>query len=126
MSLEETKLHCGILKVIGFDLLGSSFFFFFNYVENLTFFKKNRKISQAYYTRKTKISPISCWKMTKFRREKKKHTDQLMKKMNWFWCWNGGNEPAAPTHQHTPWRMDGKWWGSSFLLGFSSLANHGG
>ncbi len=29
--------------------------------------------------------------------------------------------PPAP-----PWRMDGKWWGNSFLLGFSSLANHGG
>jgi hypothetical protein len=24
------------------------------------------------------------------------------------------------------WRMNGKWSGNSFLLGFSSLANHGG
>jgi hypothetical protein len=35
----------------------------------------------------------------------------------------GHNEPA-PTS--APWRMDGKWSGNSFLLGFSSLANHGG
>jgi hypothetical protein len=35
----------------------------------------------------------------------------------------GPNEPA-PTN--APWRMDGKWSGNSFLLGSSSLANHGG
>jgi hypothetical protein len=35
----------------------------------------------------------------------------------------GHNEPA-PTS--APWRMDGKWWGNSFLLGSRSLANHGG
>jgi hypothetical protein len=32
------------------------------------------------------------------------------------------NEPA-PTS--TPWRMNGEWWGNNFLLGPSSLANHG-
>jgi hypothetical protein len=35
----------------------------------------------------------------------------------------GQNEPA-PTG--APGRMDGKWSGNSFLLGASSLANHGG
>jgi hypothetical protein len=23
-----------------------------------------------------------------------------MEKMNWFWCWNGGSEPAAPISTH--------------------------
>jgi hypothetical protein len=35
----------------------------------------------------------------------------------------GPNEPALT---NAPWRMDGKWSGNSFLLGSSSLANHGG
>jgi hypothetical protein len=35
----------------------------------------------------------------------------------------GHGEPA-PTS--TPWKMDDKWSGDSFLLGSSSLANHGG
>jgi hypothetical protein len=39
MSLEETKFHHGIWKIIGFDLVGSSFFFKI-YVENLAFFFK--------------------------------------------------------------------------------------
>jgi hypothetical protein len=30
------------------------------------------------------------------------------------------------TYQRTQWRMDGKWWGNSLLLGSRSLANHGG
>jgi hypothetical protein len=34
----------------------------------------------------------------------------------------GHNEPHPPVHQ---WRMNGKWSGNSFLLGSSSLANHG-
>ncbi len=35
-----------------------------------------------------------------------------------------GHSELAPTS--APWRMNGKWWGNSFLLGSSSLANHGG
>jgi hypothetical protein len=35
-----------------------------------------------------------------------------------------GHSEPAPTS--TPWRMDGKWSGNSFLLGSSYLANHGG
>jgi hypothetical protein len=27
---------------------------------------------------------------------------------------------------NTPWRMDGKWWGNSFLLGSNYVANHDG
>jgi hypothetical protein len=30
-----------------------------------------------------------------------------------------------PVPTSGPWRMDGKWSGNSFLLGSSSLANHG-
>jgi hypothetical protein len=36
---------------------------------------------------------------------------------------SGHSEPAATS---APWRMNGKWSGNSFLLGFSSLANHDG
>jgi hypothetical protein len=36
----------------------------------------------------------------------------------------GHSEPAPTTT--APWRMDGKWSGNNFLLGSSSLANHGG
>jgi hypothetical protein len=40
-------------------------------------------------------------------------------------AWKGwGHSEPAPTS--APWRMDGKWSGNSFLLGSSSLANHGG
>jgi len=35
-----------------------------------------------------------------------------------------GHSEPVPTS--APWRMDGKWSGNSFLLGSSSLANHGG
>jgi hypothetical protein len=35
----------------------------------------------------------------------------------------GHCEPATTS---APWRMNGKWSRNSFLLGFSSLANHGG
>jgi hypothetical protein len=35
-----------------------------------------------------------------------------------------GHSEPAPTS--APWRMNGKWSGDSFLLAFSSLANHGG
>jgi hypothetical protein len=31
-----------------------------------------------------------------------------------------------PAPISAPWRMNGKWWGNSFLFAFSSLANHGG
>jgi hypothetical protein len=41
-----------------------------------------------------------------------------------WWAHHEHSDEPAPTS--TPWRMDdGKWWGNSFLLGFSSLANHG-
>jgi hypothetical protein len=33
---------------------------------------------------------------------------------------------SEPVPTSAPWRMDGKWSGNSFLLGSSSLANHGG
>jgi hypothetical protein len=33
---------------------------------------------------------------------------------------------CEPTLTGAPWRMDGKWFGNNFLLGSSSLANHGG
>jgi hypothetical protein len=34
-----------------------------------------------------------------------------------------GHSESAPTS--APWRMNGKWSGNNFLLGSSSLANHG-
>jgi hypothetical protein len=37
---------------------------------------------------------------------------------------SGGHSAPAPTSALR--RMDGKWSGNSFLLGSSSLANHGG
>jgi hypothetical protein len=33
---------------------------------------------------------------------------------------------SEPAHTSAPWRMNGKWSGNNFLLGSSSLANHGG
>ncbi len=48
MSLEETKFHSGIWKIIRFDLVGNRFFFLKIYVENFSiFYLKIRKISQA-------------------------------------------------------------------------------
>jgi len=35
-----------------------------------------------------------------------------------------GHIEPAPTS--APWKMDGKWSGNSFLLGFSSITSHGG
>ncbi len=45
--------------------------------------------------------------------------------------WNFGNNTrhanhSEPASTRAPWRMDGKWSRNSFLLGSSSLANHGG
>ncbi len=45
------------------------------------------------------------------------------------WVKLQGKQPhqlTATVNQHPPWRMNGMWWGNSFLLGSSSLANHGG
>ncbi len=53
------------------------------------------------------------------------------------WCSHPTNDHELPNfdpqclsqcnnaHQPTPWRMNDKWSGKGFLLGFSSLANHG-
>ncbi len=44
----------------------------------------------------------------------------------WYQAKKKNPAPHWPASTSTPWRMDGNWSGDSFLLGSSSLANHGG
>jgi hypothetical protein len=69
--------------------------------------------------------------------KKQKMADDSQKSKNQFWHIpmvlnnlknQSKNLPKdrATVNQSTPWRMNGKWSGNSFLLGSSSLANHDG
>jgi hypothetical protein len=62
---------------------------------------------------------------------KKKHfhflsQELVMKPKLRLWPTNKAWVQSEPTPNSAPWRMNDKWSGKNFLLGFSFLANHGG
>jgi hypothetical protein len=47
-------------------------------------------------------------------------------KVEMRWATFQDNNKLHAAGQQNPWRMNDQWWGNSFLLILSSLANHGG
>jgi hypothetical protein len=54
--------------------------------------------------------------------KRKKHVDDWARANNELFTYGH----SEPTPTSAPWKMNDKWPWNSFLLGFTSLANHGG
>jgi hypothetical protein len=80
--------------------------------------KKSSKMNGVYLSVFSWTKEYPCFVTTRTRPKVNNALPPILK-------WKRG----AMVNQHptsTPWRMNDKWSGSSFLLGFSSLANHDG